>query len=707
MNDKKSLSVARTSDETIDVGKLLAVLWRGKFLIAVCFALSVLAAGYYVYVRATPLYQASAVVLLNSREAQVVDLNSVIGNLNVDSVAVNTEVEILRSLSLLRKVVDKLDLVSDPEFNSALLPVSSLDKLKGSIKQLIGLAEPRQDLSEEDRRVLATERTIKQLLEVLSVRNLPQSLVFRITVETTNPKKSRLIANTLVDLYILNQLEVKFEATEQATNWLADRVTELQIELESAEARVTDFRSQIDLVSDDAVKGLEVQIKEIRDRVQSLKGTRSSDTNLADQVAAATSREEIARLLADTQLTQMLTRIDQPPIQEAFDTRVEQLIVRENQNRQRTESQISALEASLQELEARLERQNADLITLQQLTREAEASRLLYDYFLGRLKETSVQQGIQQADSRSLSSATMPINPTSPRKSVILGSSGILGLLLGMVLVLVREIRHSSFRSDEEVRAYTGAYVLGQIPLIRRRRRTDVLTYLAEKPASAAAEAVRNLRTSILLSNLDKPPQVIMLCSSIPGEGKTTLALALAMNTAAMGQKVLLIEGDMRRHVFSQYLEKGGDQTLGFAGQLETGGDFTKAIQYNERLGCDMMLAGEHKANPADIFSSEKFSDMLTTLRRNYDKIIIDTAPILVVPDGKIIAQHVDLVAYSVLWDKTPRAQVVAGLKEFSGSGRPIDGIVLNRINPKGLRRYGYGGNYGAYADYGSNYYRN
>jgi len=345
------------------------------------------------------------------------------------------------------------------------------------------------------------------------------------------------------------------------------------------------------------------------------------------------------------------------------------------------------------------------LIQLQQLTREAEAIRLLYEYFLTRLKETSAQQGIQQADSRILSNAVVPNIPASPRKSLILAMSGILGLMIGVGLVLLREARNSGFRTARDLEVHTGYTVMGQIPMIPARTRKKILKYLHSKPTSAAAESVRNLRTSVLLSNVDNPPKVILSTSSVPGEGKTTNSLALAHNLVGLGKSVLLIEGDIRRRTFSEYFddlpEKGlvaalaGDQTL------------QESLHYSVELGADILIGEKTSVNAADLFSSDKFKALIKTVRAQYDVVIIDSPPVLVVPDARILAQVSDAVLFSVHWDKTTRHQVDEALRLFHNSNQRITGLVLSQINAKQMKKYGYGGRYGAYSGYGSKYYNN
>lgn len=671
--------------DTIDLSSLLGALWRGKFIIAAFMIATTLLAGFYAYAVAVPKFTSTAVVVLNSREEQVVDIESVVGGLGGGSEIIATEVEVLRSRSLLGKVVDRLDLMSDPEFNRSLVPPSTMDSLKQSIRSIFGAsggsgASSTPELQARRQR----EGTISQLLGSLNIRVVPQSLVFQIIVETTDPRKSALIADTIAELYIRDQLDAKFSATEQATSWLSSRVADLQIQLEEAEEKVKLFRANTDLVSTEALQGLEVQLKEIRDRIANVVAARdTAETRLAEMQAAADDGTESP----DAEQARLRLQLD---------------VTRMN-------DQVASLESLRTQLENQIDQQSSDLIELQQLTRESEANRLLYEYFLSRLKETSVQQGIQQADSRVLSEAVIPGGPSAPNKPLIMAAGMFVGLLLGMGLVLWREAARDTFRSAGDLERISGRPAMGQIPLIPTRKRKDAIAYLRQKPTSAVAEAIRNLRTSVLLSNIDNPPKLIMVTSSLPGEGKTTVSIALAQNTASMGRKTLLIEGDVRRRIFGEYFDVPEKKGLGSV--LFESRSLAESVVQVPDHDFDVLLGDKGQANPADLLSSNKFAALLQEARETYDQIVIDTPPVLVVPDARIVAQLADVVLFVVRWDKTLKAQVMAGLHEFDGVNRGVDGLVLNQINQRKMRSYGrtYGsyGAYGGYGAYGSKYYNN
>lgn len=702
MRDRLQATPVSGDAGVIDLRAMLHTLWRGRFIIFAITTVAVLLGGYYAYAVATPLYRSEVVVMLNNRDQQVVNLDSVVGGLGRDSSVVNTEVEVLRSRDLLGKLVDSQDLISDPEFNGSLNPPSAVAQAKAKVKALLGMAAPASDVVSDDAARLTRQSVIDALRRAVSVRNVPDSLVFQVTVESEDSRKATRLADALVEMYIENQLEVKFEATEQAASWLSERVSELQIELEAAETRAQEFSTSIDLVSPEGLEAAERQLKDLRDRTADTQiRLQAAQERLAALEGAQTPQAQV-EASNDARLRTMLPDLGQADVATRFGLRFDGLVQQAGQEVARLENQVQVLSASLGEFEARVQKQNSDLITLQQFTREAEASRLLYEHFLARLKETSAQQGVQQADSRVLSHAVIPVVPSEPRKSRILMMYGVLGLMAGAALVLLREAMSDSFRDAQSLEAATGYAVIGEIPRLPPRKRKGVLTYFAENPTSAGAEAVRNLRTSVLLSNIDTPPQVIMVSSSIPGEGKTTVSLSLAQNLAGMGRRVLLIEGDLRRRVMSTYFDTKAQG--GMISVLTGKQALSETVVHDPAVGIDVLFGEATKANAADIFASARFAELIAEVRQQYDHIIIDTPPVMVVPDARIIAQHVDAGIFVVRWDSTPRKLVSEALAMFESVNVQINGVLLNNIDLRGMKRYGYGYGYG-YGAYGRGYY--
>ena len=402
-----------SEDDEIDLLELVRALWRGKWTIVLATVLALLIGGYYAFGVAEAEYRSSAQLTLEARTNNVVDLDSVVSGVSTEQAAMNTELEIILSRRLLGKVVDQLDLVDDPEFNSALEPPSMLAEVKrivrGRVAPWLGSTEneepvtPAADKSPHD-------RVIGKLGSSLSASVKRDTYVFSIGATTGNPEKSARIVNTLANIYLDDQIAVKFEATEQAVTWLSARVSELEEDLRSKEETLKDARSETDLISTEALEGLNLQAKDLRDRLQEVReqadAAKASETQLRELIEAG-DKTAAVEMMGDSALQRLLQSIEDGDADapELFDQRLETLLDRAQTERERLQSQAAALAVSYQRLQDRIDRQSEDLVRIQQLVREVETTRTLYETFLTRLKETTVQRGLQQADSRILSDA--------------------------------------------------------------------------------------------------------------------------------------------------------------------------------------------------------------------------------------------------------------------------------------------------------------
>jgi len=693
-------------DDEIDLMELFRALWRGKWLIMLISVVALFAGGYYAFGVAEPQYRSSATLTVEMRTNQVVDIESVISGASTETAALNTEIEIILSRRVLGKVVDELSLSEDPEFNPALRTPSALSQVVGSVKGLISSGEATETAGSSETKS-PRDLTIDALRRALSASVQRDTYVFTISATTGDARKSARIVNTLAEQYIEDQIAVKFEATEQAAEWLSTRVTELEENLREREDVLTQARAETDLISAEALEGLNLQAKDLRERLAEMReraATAQNEVDLLRDLRASDDRAALVEETNDLELRRLLEAIrsGDDDAEAMFDQRVDTLVANAEDVYDRLRGQVEALAASYRNLQDRIDRQSEDLVRIEQMAREVEATRTLYETFLTRLKETNIQRGLQRADSRVLSEAILggQIAPRTPR---ILALSLILGAMGGAAIVLLRQFMHNTFRTASDLEAATGLPVLGQIPRMPIKARKDLISYLRDKPTSASAEAIRNLRTSLLLSDIDNPPKVIMSTSALPREGKTTQAISLAQNLAGLNKKVLLIEGDIRRRTLAQYFDhvpKDGILTA-LSGEVP----LNEVVFHDDQLGADVLMGEKSHANPADLFSSDRFSAFLDRAREAYDFVIIDTPPVLVVSDARVIGQHVDAILFSVAWAHTQRGQVIAALREFESVNLRVTGIALGQIDPKGMRRYGYGGKYGAYGAYGKGYY--
>lgn len=687
------------SNDEIDLGQLVRTIWRGKWLISAFLVAFAVLGFLYATKVAEKVYVSSATVSIESKQPQVTDLDALVGGLSAEQPSLNTEIYLIRSRQLLRRLVVAEDLTNDPEFNPQLAEVRPFS-IAGVKAMIFGTPETVLNTEEELIRI-----AVDRLRTRLTVTNPRQSLVFEIGVSTGSPEKSTNLANALAQTYIDDQLIFKEEQSVEAIAFLEQRTVELQNELNEAELAVKDFAAGIELVSPETLIAKNRQVKELRDRLSALEAVAAQRQALVDAFLAFdldTATAADVDLLGSRALSQLFPSIGQ---NEANRVRFDNLLTAEANRAQsdlaQTQTQQASLVTAVSDLEEQVANESRDLLTLQQLQRESEATGEIYGYFLTRLKEAEVQQGTQQADARLLSPAVEPLRASSPQVMMITALAGILGAILATGLVLLREINKGGVRTAADLQRMTNIPVLGQIPMAPSKKRNKLVAFLKERSNTPFSEAVRNLRTSLLLADPDEVPNVILMTSSVPGEGKTTTSIALAHSLVGMGKSVLLMEGDYRKNTLGQYFDGVQDNTA----------DQTTSLTLAENkvtvdgLGFDLMLGARMEANAADFLSSTDFKNLINDAREKYDHVIIDAPPVLPVTDARIIGQQADAILFAVSWDSTQSVVVEAGLGEVSNSGLSLTGLILTKIDGKKAKAYGGATRYGSYyGEYSKSY---
>ena len=695
-------TTAPETGETIDLANIARSLLRRKWFIFRWIVLAVAIAAVYVLYVAVPKYTAFSSIVMVDSEQNISGLDSVISQFGGDDTEILTEREILQSRRLFGRVVDKLELTSDPEFNPSLRPDSMLSL--GSIKAML---MGRPDLSDSAVRSIV----IDHLVEAVVVRNVSGTFVFEIIVTTEDPAKSTLIANTMADLYISRQVEGKLATTELATEWLTGRASALRVQLEAAENRLTSFSSSTELVSPEDLELRNVQLKDFRSRLEELHGEerRLAETSMRYQQAA--SEDDLAAIAAivdDAALNRILDRSgeDETAARAAVESRIADLRRQVEGDLTRVRLQIDGISRSITDLEEQVAILSNDLLTLQQLQREAEAARLIYEHFLVRLQETAVQEGLQQPDSEVLSYAETPLEPSAPRKTLIAAAALLLGLFISSSIVILRESQNRGLRTATDAEDVTGINVLGQLPRAPVNRRGALMKYVIGNPTSGLIESVRNLRTSIQLSFLDRPPQVLMMTSSLPNEGKSSSTMMLAHAFAQSGQRILVMECDVRRRALREfYSRRERNSGVGLfavsAGELP----LEEAVVSNPEFGFDTLLCEQVTVSASEYFLSRSFANTIAMARQRYDMVLLDAPPVLAVTDARIIGKHCDSILFAVQWDSTHRDAVVSGVDLLQRFNLNITGLVMTQIDTKKQRAYGASAGYGSYYTSTERYY--
>lgn len=754
----KSAGGGSTQEEegpAIDLRAMIMIVWRAKWIILIC----TICAGVLGLISASqigPRYQAVAKVMFGFQRANVTNFENVLVDQTFDNAGIQDQIEILRSTVLTERVIEELKLDQSPVFNPTLVePVPTLlDRIRDSVSlppeindflrgSETGIesgieAEITLDTTERDRIIRLA--VINNVLADLRLVPIGQSRVIAIGYTSGDPKLSARIANSYAEQYIVDQLEAKLEATNSATSWLSERVEELRFRVEDAEVAIEE--AMLEITGEDGqslevtqrqLEALNLTLAEVtadRTRLQALyerltnaiaadmdlgtisefrqsgliQGYRSQEVELRSQLASLRSTVPEGHP-SITRVEQQINEVRRNVSEEA-----DRIVSATFLDLEALKTQEEKLLADVSNLEREVVRQTGDQSKVRQLEREAEAARTLYNSFLTRLQETTAQQDLQESDARLLSPAEIPLSPLQVARNRTLIAITIFGMLVGIGIAFLRDRLNNTFRSPMELEELTGENLLGVLPTIgARQNRRDVIKHLQDEPGSALVEAVRNLRTSILFSNIDTPPKVVMFTSSVPREGKSTTSMLTALTSRQMGKTAVIVDCDLRLPALADLLN-AKDHTAGLIAVLEGSATVEEAVYKDEVTGLHVLTTvgsfANSGINAADILSSKKFEDLIATLSDMYDLVILDTPPTLVVADARIVSKVADAIVYSVKYDDTPRGAVVQGIKELRGVDAPLIGVVLTLVNERRASQYYYSGQTyykGMYRDYYSN----
>ena len=713
----------------------------GSGLIAVVLMALVIA-------QATPMYKASSRIMLDTRTFKVVSTEAALSGVDTLNIgAIQSELEVIQSEFLVGRVVDRLGLASNPDFNgtrppgfldTALEPVREL--WHSGISSLLAPAPPPQQPQAAQAKPARVEDSdpgrraaIGTVAGHLSVTLLGRTFVILVTVESTDGTMSARIANAIAEVYLADQVDNKNEANRRATEWLEERLAELRRNLQVAEESVATYRRDKGLagspegsvsaqtLTDLNSKYLGAKMKRIEreGRLVALSKASLNPNELANisEVAANSSLGALRTQEADLnrKITEMSSQFGSayPKLVQA---RAELASLKDRFNAA-TQSITLAIRAELdaakseeEELKTQLDR--ASVLAgatsqyeaeLKQLEREAQSNRALYESFLNRFKELREQQDIQRPDARILAYAWPAGSPSSPQYKTGLFAAFLVGCLLGMAGAIAAEKLDRVFRSASQVEKATGVAVLGMVPLVRNAigQRASIVGQILDKTTSSAAEAMRAVFTAISLSNLDRPARVIAVTSSTPGEGKTTFAAALGGLLTKMNasRRVLLVDLDLRQAKLAVALglnDRGGtiDEYLMGTKTLD------QCIQRQAMSGVDYICASPNTPNAPEILESHAMKAALATFSERYDLVILDSPPVMAVSDARIISQLADYTIFIVHWARTPRDVVKTAVAALLNVTDRV-GIVINKVNLAKHALY----EYGDYGDYYSRYH--
>ncbi len=710
-----SSNTQNQNDETYDINirELINILLRRRHIIIGSAIIATLIA--ILFLMFTPSrYTGTALLQVSGHNSNVVDIESVVSGISGDESAILSELDILESHDLAEQVVLELNLMNDDEFVSSSGVIASWYN-----------TNTLSDEEKEDNQQLLIQRAGQSLLSKLEVSRKPRSYTISLSFTSQSAEKAALIANTYTEQYLIRQLNTKFAETKRANNWLNEKLEDLQKNLRQSELAVEAFREKHGLLESSAgVTLTDQQLSELNtqlilartERAQAearLKGAKNAihssgevlNSNLIQRLREqeaevlrkksdlsnryGTRHPKMVNVNAELRDLRSKIQIEISKIQQGLQTNVEIARSRETE-----------LEKSLRQLEGKAGSSNKDSVQLAQLVRERDANKLLYESFLGRFKETSQNQDLEQADARIISQAQVPLKPSFPRKGIILMIAIIFGTGLGIMLAFLFEQLDNAFKTTDQLEKTTHTPSVGMIPELPAK--TNLIEYASTKLSSVFAESLRSVLTSLHFSNPDHPPKIVMVTSTIPQEGKSSFSASLATVLAKSGAKVLLVDCDLKRPALGKIL--GIQKTTHGLSELLAGDATEKeVIRLDKRSGLHFITSNPNTVHSQDLLASKKMNDFLQAAAKKYDMVILDTPPVMAVSDALVLSGKVDAALFMVRWDKTPRPLVKAALKQLHACNIPLAGTVLNRVNLEKHARYGYsdrGYYYGRYKEY-------
>lgn len=544
-------------------------------------------------------------------------------------------------------------------------------------------------------------------------------------VDMADPVMAARASNMLSNGFIESQLEASMEMSATATTWMNSRMGDLRSKLKIAEAALQEYREKENLVDMGGVGAISAaELSATSDRMVDARRSRAEAESMYRQVQSMRNAgwerlASVSAVLGDPLIVQFKTneakakaKVDElskrygarHPTMEAARTelaaaqaslrgQVEQVVASIERNYQLAVANENSLRASVNANKAQIQDISRKEFKLRELQREVDTNRALYDTFLTRLKETAATSDLDSASARVVDPATVPTEPVKPKKALIVVLATFLAGLVGVGLVLLLEALNNTFKSTDEVESTLNLPVLGILPLIKKADRKQIANLFTSDTDKSFSESIRTIRTSVVLSAMEEPHKILVVTSSVPGEGKSTVAANLAFALGQM-EKVLLIDADMRRPTLAKNFGFAVG-TPGLANLIAGTAKLEECIK--EVDGVDMLSAGAVPPNPLELLSSPRFSKVIEFLRSKYDRVIIDSPPTQAVSDALVLGTLANALIYVVRSEHTAKPLVVKGVGQLLQGNAPVTGIVLNQVDIKKAEKYGYGGYYDYY----------
>ncbi len=701
-------SVAGGDDDRVELRSLIVGLWRRRSLIALT-TLSGALLAFVLVSQVAPKYTSHTSVMLDPRNVRILSADEVLSDLNVNNAFLDTQVEVLQSNLLLEEVIRQTDEDKLQAFDPADRPRSLLSRVSSSVGRIFRTSGSDGSLEGAlDPELRRLERLAFALNQSLQVWREGDSYLINLTVTTDDPQLSLHFASKIVRVYIDRQVEERIETVRSATTFLADRAEAMSRAVEQAESTVEDFRADqlaqsgvsadtinqqlLDLSTQLALSRAEFVAAQVRfEQIQSVierDGFEAAADLLTSDLVLSLRQtmSELRRRDADLATSLGPDHPDRARIASEVKLVASDLAaeVRTIVSRLRNDAEVARIHAqslqdSLSELESRAAEVSRASLHLRQLEREAEAVRASHQAILERLNETRPIEELQRADAKMVERAVLPSVPSSPRVKLFTALGGTAGLAIGLIAVFILAVTRGGFAHPAQIEQATGVPVLTSLPVGHWHNSREMLRSLRRAAYQIFAERLRQLRTALLLRREGDRATTVMVTSSVPGEGKTTAAVALAYFGALAKRSCVLVDFDLRHSRLARDLDYTVPGDL--AGHLRGKCSLDDAIHRVSSFGFDLIGTKNPEPQLIDEVTPEQWSNLIAELQLRYDLIVIDTAPLLLVSDNMPLARLADQVLLLVRQNSTTRRAVMDALRSLEEMGASSIGAVMTMVD--------------------------
>ncbi|MBR0737681.1 AAA family ATPase [Bradyrhizobium liaoningense] len=696
------------------------VLRRQWPVVAACTGASLALVLVYL-ITAQPMYTANARIMMDTRQAQVLDKDSNANSALIDTGYVDSQVEVINSDDLILSVVRRLKLTEDPEFNGSNPGLLSI--VIGKMTSLFGSGEPASQERIE-------HAVVAQVQKNLRTERVLTTYVLSLNYRARTPDKAAKIANAIANAYLVGALEAKYQSTKRATEWLQQRSLELSEQASASDRAVQTFKAEHNIVgtsrglmSEQQLSDLNTQLVQARASTAEAKARLDRIDAISDQdvaqstVTDALNNSVITRLRAQyldlqaqyadwsrrygkTHLAAVNLANKMDELRKNIADELRRIADAYRSDYEIAKSREASLEKNVKELVAQAGHTGQAEVKLRDLESAADTYRNLYNNFLEKLQSATQNQSFPLSESRLISTAAKPDRKSSPRTVLALVGGLVGGLCLGFGAAFARELLSDVLRTPGEVEDELGVKCLGVLPDIRPPTKTgallstsaktgppDLSRYVVDHPFSRFAETLRNIKVSIDVARLTREIKVIGIVSSLPKEGKTTVAANFAQLIALTGHRTVLIDGDL--HTRSLTRELAPNAKSGLVEALNDPASLGYHVQRSKETGLDFLpsVVASRMVNSADVIGSKAMAELLKALKEHYEYIVIDLAPVMPVADSKAVSFLIDAMVYVIEWGQTTRTALQESVSGSEVLQKKLIGAVLNRANPKMLKR--------------------